>query len=92
MKYKISVINFKNIARVEMTGYLGNDWCPAEQDHKFLMDLWDKAVEENDEKMKYLLNLQLFDGYGKFEIFLYFSLFIFFTELINDCLNFISLK
>ena len=68
MKYKISVINFKNIARVEMTGYLGNDWCPAEQDHKFLMDLWDKAVEENDEKMKYLLNLQLFDGYGKFEI------------------------
>ena len=38
-----------------MTGYLGNDWCPAEQDHKFLMDLWDKAVEENDEKMKYSL-------------------------------------
>ena len=60
-----------------MTGYLGNDWCPAEQDHQFLMDLWDKAVEENDEKMKYLLNLQLFDGYGIFEIFLKFSLCLF---------------
>ena len=47
-----------------MTGFLGNDWCPNDYDDEFLEKMWDQAVENEDEKMLYLLNLQLFDGFG----------------------------
>ena len=49
----------------QMVGTLGTDWCEdSTKDTEILTEIYNKAIQEGDTNLEYLINMYLWKGYG----------------------------